>query len=233
MDVDLYGDTAVGISILIAEDHTLVREGTRQILERAGFSVVAEASDGLAAAELAHRVKPDIAILDLRLPKMNGIEASREIRKLSKDTKILILSAYDDDDYVVAAMEAGASGYLLKTAPGDTLVEAVRAVHSGELVLDQAIGYKIRRILSYASKPPHEGHGQLTERERQVLKLAAKGMRNKEIARNLNISVRTVEDYMGHIFEKLGATSRTEAVMRAVSRGFLSLPEEEDGNSQP
>lgn len=212
------------IAILIAEDHALVREGTRRILEQAGFSVVAEAADGVTAVELASRTHPHVALLDLRLPALNGIAAAQEILRASPLTRVVILSAYDDDDYVMAAVEAGVAGYLLKTAPGDALVEAVKSVCLGELVLDPAIARKVRKLLAHVASAS-QAHGQLTAREQQVLALAAKGMRNKEIARQLDISVRTVEDHMAHIFEKLGVTSRTEAVMRALARGWLFVPE--------
>ncbi len=217
--------------VLIAEDHTLVRQGTRQILEYAGFEVVAEAADGDTAVELARRLKPDVALLDLRLPGLNGIEATREIVRLEPSIRVVILSAYDDDDYVLAAMDAGASGYILKTTTGQALAEAIRGACCGEMVLDTAVANKVRRLLSRGTLAGEASAHRLTERERQILQLAAQGLRNKEIARTLRISIRTVEDHMGRIFEKLGASSRTEAVMRAVARGWLSLPGAQNGSS--
>ncbi|MBI4308506.1 MAG: response regulator transcription factor [Chloroflexi bacterium] len=216
------------IRIVLVEDHAVVREGTRRILEQhPDLAVVGEAGDGLQALELIERLHPDVTILDIRMPKLNGIEVVRRMKECSPDTKALMLTAYDDDDYVLALMEAGASGYLLKTARASELVEAVRTVHQGEPVLHPAIAVKVARLWGRrrvsVEREPIE---QLSHREREVLELAAKGLRNKDIAEKLTISVRTVEGHFNSILAKLGVSSRVEAVLYATSRRWVALEEE-------
>ena len=214
------------ISILIADDHTLVREGTRDRLNREeDFEVVGEAADGEEAVRLVNQLKPSVAILDMAMPNLNGIEAAKQIKKTQPGTAVLILSAYDDDQYVYAALEAGADGYLLKNVRGHQLVDAIRDVYAGEVVLAPHVARKVVQWFSSLS------HGQrieaaadyLSERELEVLKLAAKGMANKEIAAELSLGVRTVQSHLSHIFDKLGVSSRTEAVLRALKEGWLSF----------
>ncbi len=216
------------IRIVLAEDHSLVREGTHRILEQySDLTVIGEAADGEEALELITRLKPDVAILDIRMPKLNGIEVVRQMKKHSPDTKALMLTAYDDDDYILALMEAGASGYLLKTAHASELVKAVRSVHLGEPVLHPAIAVKVARLWAHRRiSVGQQVTEQLSLREREILELAAKGLRNKAIADKLNISVRTVEGHFNRIFAKLGISSRTEAVLYAISRHFVTLEEE-------
>ncbi|MBI3953374.1 MAG: response regulator transcription factor [Chloroflexi bacterium] len=216
------------IRIVLAEDHSLVREGTRRILEQsADLTVVGDAGDGQQALELVQRLQPDVAILDIRMPKLNGIEVVRRMKECSPRTKALMLTAYDDDDYILALMEAGASGYLLKTARADELVEAVRSVHQGEPVLHPAIAAKVARLWGHRQAVvEREQSEQLSPREREVLGLAAKGLRNKAIADKLNISVRTVEGHFNSILTKLGVSSRIEAVLFAASRHWVTLEEE-------
>jgi NarL family two-component system response regulator LiaR len=214
------------IRILIADDHTLVREGTRERLEREeDFEVVGEAADGEEAVRLVNQLKPNVAILDIAMPNLNGIEAAKQIKKTQPGTAILVLSAYDDDQYIYAVLEAGADGYLLKNVRGHQLVDAIRDVCAGEVVLDPHVA---RKVVQWFSSLSHghraEGAGDyVSERELEVLKLAAKGMSNKEIAAQLALSVRTVQSHLGHIFDKLGVSSRTEAVLRALKEGWLSL----------
>ena len=217
------------IRIVLAEDHSLVREGTHRILEQySDMTVVGEAEDGERALELIERLQPDVAILDIRMPKINGVEVVRMMRKCSPDTKALMLTAYDDDDYILALMEAGASGYLLKTAHASELINAVRSVHLGEPVLHPAIAVKIARLWAQRQiSVGQEVTEQLSHREREVLGLAARGLRNKAIANKLNISARTVEGHFNRIFAKLGVSSRTEAVLYAVSRHLVTLKEED------
>lgn len=214
------------ISILIADDHTLVREGTRDRLNREeDFEVVGEAADGEEAVRLVNQLKPDVAIVDIAMPNLNGIEATKQIKKTRPGTAVLVLSAYDDDQYVYAALEAGADGYLLKNVRGRQLVDAIRDVYAGEVVLAPHVARKVVQWFSSLS------HGQrieaaadyLSERELEVLKLAAKGMGNKEIAAELSLGVRTVQSHLSHIFDKLGVSSRTEAVLRALKEGWLSF----------
>jgi DNA-binding NarL/FixJ family response regulator len=209
----------MSIRVVIAEDHPLFRQGTRRILERqADMTVVGEAEDGVGAAELGAHLKPDVILLDIRMPGLSGVEVTRQIRAQALGTAILILSAYDDDYYVRALLEAGASGYLLKTVRAGDLVEAVRRVAAGEIVLDPAIARKLPRLLG---KPPPQ-EGRLTGKELDVLRLVCRGLKNKEIARELAMSVRTVEGHLEAIFNKLGLRSRTEVALYASSRGWFS-----------
>jgi two-component system, NarL family, response regulator LiaR len=213
---------ATRLRLLIAEDHTLVREGTRRILEQqSDFEVVGEAESGEAAIDLAASLRPDVAILDVRLPGCTGIDACREIAARQLGVRCLILSAYDDEQYVIEALRAGASGYLLKTAPSRELVDAVRAVGSGATVLQDAIS---RRLAESRIRPAQGGAaGEVSARELDVLRLAARGLANKDIARRLGISRRTVEGHMNNLFSKLGATSRTEVVLEALNRHLVEM----------
>jgi DNA-binding NarL/FixJ family response regulator len=217
------------IKIVLAEDHALMREGTHRLLEQyPEFEVVGEAEDGQQALELIEKLKPDVAILDIRMPKANGIEVVRGMKSASPATKALMLTAYDDDDYIFALMEAGASGYQLKTASGKELADAVRTVHSGEPVLHPTIAMKIARLWAQRGTAPKTGSAeQLSPRELEILELAAKGMRNKAIADKLGISIRTVEGHFNSIFAKLGVFSRMEAVLDAISQHLITMNDEE------
>lgn len=209
------------LRVLLAEDHAVVREGTRQILERdPELYVVGEAADGAEVVALAARLAPDVVLLDMSLPVMNGVEATRRIRALAQPPHVLILSAYDDEDYVVAAIEAGASGYLLKTAHADDVVAAIRAVARGEVVLHPAVA---RHLMGRRSDGDRET---LTTRELEILRLAARGQRTKDIAAHLAVSARTVETHFTAIFNKLGVSTRTEAIVQAASRGWVRLERE-------
>ena len=210
------------IRVLIAEDHALMREGTRRILEQQpDIVVVGEAADGISALEMATRLQPDVAMLDIRMPGLTGIEVTRQLRDCTSDVKVLIVSAFDDDDYVRAMFQAGASGYMLKTIGADELVEAVRRVSAGETVIHPVIAQKVARLLTQPSHArPEDVH--LTEKELEVLGLVCQGLRNKEIARHLGISVRTVEGHLDSIFARLGLRSRTEAAMYAASHGWFT-----------
>jgi DNA-binding NarL/FixJ family response regulator len=214
------------IKIMLAEDHVLVREGTKEMLDREeDMEVVAEAGDGEEAVRLAQELDLDIVIMDIALPKLNGIEATRQIKEISPGTAVLVLTAYDDDEYVFALLEAGAAGYLLKDVSTDELVEAIRAVQAGESMLHPAIARKVvnrfsRRVEPEREEAPFE---ELTEREIEVLQLAGKGITNREIADRLSISHRTVQAHLSHIFNKLGVGSRTEAVVYALRKGLLSF----------
>jgi len=214
------------IKILIADDHTVVREGTRQILEQEpDLKVVSEAVDGEEAVKLAGTSKPDVAIIDIAMPRMDGIEATRKIKELYPNITVLILTAYDDDQFVFSLLEAGAAGYLLKSVREHELIDAVRAVHAGESVLHPAIARKVlNRFVPSAEKTGKEGPAEnLSKREIDVLRLATKGLSNQEIANRLYLSLRTVQAHLGHIFNKLGVSSRTEAVVRALKEGWVTL----------
>jgi DNA-binding NarL/FixJ family response regulator len=219
----------MSISILLAEDHQIVREGTRQLLEQsADMQVIGEAADGLEAVELAARLQPDVIVMDVRLPRLNGIEATRTITTRFPKIKVLILSAYDNDSYVFPLLEAGASGYLLKTASGAELAEAIRLVHSGQTALSPRISAKL--VGRLGGRQPYRAEGMaegLTEREMDVLRAAARGRANKTIAAELGISVQTVQVHLRNIFGKLGVGSRSEAVACAIRHGWITL---EDGD---
>ncbi len=213
------------IKILLAEDHKIVREGTRQLLEQSpDMEVVGEASDGVEAVKLAGDLHPNVIVMDVRLPHLNGIEATRAITARFPEIRVLILSAYDDDSYVFPLLEAGASGYLLKTASGSELAEAIRLVHSGQKALASRITEKILNRLggrgTYRSADMPEG---LTEREMEVLHAAAHGQPNKLIASALEISPQTVQVHLRNIFAKLGVGSRSEAVAYAIRHGWITL----------
>lgn len=214
------------IKILIADDHAVVREGTRQILEKeADMNVVAEAADGEEAIRLAGSSAPDVIIMDIAMPRLDGIEATKQIKALHPNIAILILSAYDDDQFVFNLIEAGAAGYLLKSVRGHELIEAVRAVNAGEAVLHPAIARKVlNRFAPAAGREPKQKVLEvLSGREVEVLRLAARGLSNQDIANELCLSLRTVQAHLGHIFNKLQVSSRTEAVVRALKEGWITL----------
>jgi len=212
------------IRILLADDHIVVREGTRQILEREqDMVVVAEAGDGQEAVTLAEQHHPDVAVVDVSMPVMNGIEATRRIKERAPRTAVLVFTAYDYDEYVFAIIEAGAAGYLLKNVRGSELVDAVRRVYAGESVLHPAIAKKVvNRVAQQASPQGAEGET-LTDRELDVLRLAAGGLSNRQIADRLMVSPRTVQSHMANIFGKLQVGSRTEAVMVGLRKRWILL----------
>jgi len=209
------------IRILLADDHAVVRAGIRQILEHAGdIRVIAEAGDGEAAQAYIQQLQPDVAVLDIQMPKLSGIDVTRWARAHKIKVGILILTAYDDDPYVLAVLQAGANGYVLKTASPDELIRAVRDVHAGKSALDAVVTQKLMSQLIQSQEALTVEA--LTEREMEVLQLTARGYTNKAIGVQLGISDRTVQGHLAHIFAKLQASSRTEAVMRAVSLGWIS-----------
>lgn len=209
------------IRIILADDHHIVRSGIRQLLEgEDDLQVLAEAGDGEEAQVLIEKHKPDVAVLDIQMPKSSGIEVTRWVRAHFPEVGVLILTAYDDDPYVMAVLQAGANGYVLKTAHADDLVQAVRDVNEGKSALDPAI---TRKLMSNLFKRSEKITAEpLTDRELDVLRLAARGFTNKAIGIQLGISDRTVQGHLAHIFAKMHAGSRTEAVMRAVSLGWIS-----------
>ena len=209
------------IRVLLADDHAVVRAGIRQFLEQANnIEVVAEADDGQEAMELIEEHQPDVAVLDIQMPKASGIEVTRWIREHHREVGVLILTAFDDDPYVMAVLQAGANGYVLKTASPMEIIRAVRDVHAGNSALDAEI---VQKMVAQVSSGIHEQPVEkLTERELEVLGFVAKGYTNKAIGVQLGISDRTVQGHLAHIFSKLQSGSRTEAVMRAVSLGWLS-----------
>lgn len=214
------------IKVLIADDHAVVREGTRQILEKEpDIDVVAEAADGEEAFKLTGSTMPDVAIIDISMPVVDGIEATRLIKKSYPAVAVLILTAYDDDQFVFSLLEAGAAGYLLKSVRGRELVEAVRQVHAGESVLHPSIARKVLNRFAHGPAQPEKNEPILSERETEVLQLATYGLSNQEIADKLFLSLRTVQAHLGHIFNKLKVSSRTEAVVHALKEGWVTLDE--------
>lgn len=214
------------IRILLADDHPVVREGTRRVMEQeADFEVVGEAGDGEEAVKLAIENSPDIALVDIVMPKLNGIEATRKIKESCPNVAILILSAYDDDEFIFNLLEAGAAGYLLKNVRGQELVTAVRAVCNGGSVLHPSILSKVlKRSLPVADKVmPRERPEGLSEREIEVLNLATRGLSNQEIAAELHLSLRTIQFHFTSIARKLQVGSSTEAMLRGLKEGWLNL----------
>ncbi len=216
------------IRVIIADDHAVVREGTRRIFEQEpDIEVVGEAANGVEAVALVQHLNPQVAIVDISMPVMGGIEATERIKAACPGTAVLILTSYDDDRYVFALLAAGAAGYLLKDVPSAEVVRAVRCVSAGEPVLHPAIAKKVlARFATQAEvRKDEESHGEgpLTDREREVLRLAACGMSNALIAGKLYLSVRTVQSHLTQIFNKLGVGSRTEAVIAGLRHGILNL----------
>ena len=210
------------IRVLLADDHVVVRAGIRQFLEQStDIQVAAEASDGQEACKLLEQFAPDVAVLDIQMPGMSGIEVTRWIRARHLSIGILVLTAYDEEPYVQAVLQAGANGYVLKTAKPQEIVDAVRDVFHGKSVLDTAIAQKL--ITRLSSKSEEAAFDALTDRELQILTLTAKGFTNKAIGMQLSISDRTVQNHLANIFQKMNASSRTEMVMRAVSLGLISV----------
>ena len=217
------------IRVLLADDHALVREGTRRLLETENdVEVVAEAASGEEAVEATKRLHPDIAIMDIAMPGMGGIEATRTIKVSCPETAVLVLSAYDDEPYLMKLLEVGAAGFLLKSVHGRELISAIRAVSRGESVLQPSIAEKIMLRMSSQTETQQSMTDLLSEREFEVLRLAARGLPNKEIARRLGLSIRTVHSHLANIFMKMQVGSRTEAVLLALRQGLISLQDTYD-----
>lgn len=214
------------IRVLIADDHALVREGISALLKfYDDIEVVGEASDGIEAIERAREIKPEVVLMDIGMPRLGGLEATVELRKTEPDIKIIVLTQYDDREYISRFLKAGVSGYLLKKAVGNELVNAIRAVHRGDCYLFSSIASEV--VAGYIGKdriPAEEDpYEKLTDREKQVLKLIAEGHSHKEIATCLNISVKTVIAHQTNISEKLNVHSRTGLVKFAISKGIIKL----------
>ncbi|MDQ4075364.1 MAG: response regulator transcription factor [Chloroflexota bacterium] len=214
------------IRVVLADDHAVVREGTRQLLEReSDIEVVGEASDGAEAIRLVETLQPDVVVMDVRMPGMGGVDATKAIKERFSNVEVLVMTAFEDDEFVFTLLEAGASGYLLKTAPVKELIKAIHEVAEGQSALDPVIARKVVRQLSGGTprQKQQETYETLTEREQEVLELLAEGKTNKEIAEALVISDRTVQTHLSNIFSKMDVGSRTEAVLEAIRRGWLTI----------
>jgi DNA-binding NarL/FixJ family response regulator len=213
------------IRVLIADDHPVVREGLSAMLStQRDFEVVGEARDGAEAEQKVDQLSPDVILMDLEMPDVDGPEAIRRIRARRPDARVLVLTAYDTDERILDAVKAGAQGYLLKGTPRDELFRAIRVVNEGGSLLEPVVAHKLLgrmgQMLSQETTAPGE---QLTERELDVLRLLVKGARNKEIAAQLYITERTVKFHTGIIFQKLGVTNRSEAITAALQRRLVRL----------
>ncbi len=215
------------IRVILADDHAVVRKGIRDFLEEdRDIEVIAEAPDGEKAKELIRALYPDVAVLDIRMPGATGIEVTRWIREQGLPVKVLILTAYDDDPYITAALQAGANGYVLKTAEADHITAAVHTVFRGQPALGPDITQKLMQR-AYGAAPSATTEP-LTERELEVLQLAASGLTNRGIGQKLKISDRTVQGHLASIYSKLGVGSRTEAVTKALQQGLIHLSEDKE-----
>ena len=213
------------IRIMIVDDHPIVREGLVAVLRRdEDFEIVGEAPDGRAAVKRALSLKPDLILMDLRMPEMSGVEAMQKIRAADPNIKFLVLTTYDTDEHIVGALEAGASGYLLKDAPREDLFNAIRTVARGEALLQPRVAARlIQHMTGQTAKTATGPEEELSPREIEVLQLVARGQANKEIAAQLTITEATVKTHLAHIFQKLAVNDRTEAVTVALQRGIIHL----------
>jgi DNA-binding NarL/FixJ family response regulator len=211
----------VAIRVLLGDDHTLVRQGLRRFIESSdGIEVLGEASTGADMVRLAEEIEPDVVVLDIRMPEMDGIEAARQITARLPATRVVMLTAYDDRHFVVEAVRAGAKGYVLKSKDAEHLLQAVRLVHQGHMVIDPELVVALADELAVA-KDRDAGAESLTEREVEVLQLLAFGYTNRDIAQRLYISPDTVKTHLEHIYQKLGANDRTAAVAEAFRRSLV------------
>jgi DNA-binding NarL/FixJ family response regulator len=210
------------MKILLCDDQAVIRDGLELMLNlEKDFQVVGAAQDGAEALELAEKKKPDLILMDLKMPIMNGIEATREIRVKFPNIKILILTTYDDDEWLFDAIRAGASGYLLKDTPRQKIVEAIRGTMAGKSFVDPAVAGKLlNQVASKQTQPTSILADKLTERELDVLRLIAKGISNGEIAKQLHLSEGTVRNHVSAILEKLGVSDRTQAAVIAIQHGL-------------
>jgi two-component system response regulator NreC len=204
--------------VLLADDHQIVRQGLRGILVAAGHEVIGEASDGREALKLARTLNPDIAVLDLSMPLLNGLDAAREMRRLAPDIKIILLTMYTDKGYVLQALRAGARGYVLKTQAAEDLISAIREILRGETYLSPGVAAS---VVDAVLETSNEVADPLTARERQILQLVAEGNTTKEIARLLNVSFKTAESHRNHIMKKLDIHEVAGLVRYAIRRGLL------------
>ncbi len=216
-----------GIRLLIVDDHPVVRTGLRGMFETdPGFVVVGEAADGAQAIEQVQAARPDLVLMDLQMPVLDGVAATARIRQLPNPPPVLVLTTFDSDNQILRAIEAGAAGYLLKDAPRETLFAAVRSAVAGGSPLAPSVA---ARLMHRLVPGPRAGGEALSGRELEVVALVARGASNKEIAHALHISEATIKTHLAHIFEKLGVSDRTSAVTRAIEQGLIELPRPQGG----
>ena len=208
----------MSIRILLAEDHLIVRDGLKSLLEREGFQVIAEASDGREAVRLAEEAPPDLAIMDLSLPGLNGLEAGRQIMRAAPKIKVIVLTVYKEDSYVLEAMRAGVSGYVLKSQAGAELIQAIREVLRGSVYLSPGVSRTVVDAYRAKTEPPPDP---LSPREREVLQLVAEGKTTKEVAAILGTSVKTAESHRTRLMEKLDIHETASLVRYAIRRGIV------------
>jgi len=212
-------ETGSAMRVLLAEDHKIVRQGTRMYLESMGIEIAGEATTGLEAVKLARELQPDVVLMDIHMPELTGVEATRRIRHDNADVRVLVLTAYDDPAYVHALLEAGADGYVLKTAELSQLYRALQDVAVGRTAFDVEV---MAKAAQHEQDAPKLVEG-LTDRELEILNSAARGLTNKEIGKVLFISDRTVQGHLQNVYQKLGVGTRTEAVTAGLSRGMIRL----------
>jgi len=218
--------------IVIADDHVILRQGMSSFLaQERDMEVVGEASDGEEAVRLVNLFKPDVVLMDIVMPKLTGVEATKLIKNANPSICILILTAYSDTHYVLGLLEAGASGYLLKSARSEEIIRAIRAVKNGESVLDPVATRKLlERVIKLSRETPEDKvQGQLSPREIEVVRLAARGMSNRDIAEKLGLSMRTVKAHLSNIFNKMRCGSRTEAIVKGFREGYITLDDVPQG----
>lgn len=219
-------DTTRPIRVLLADDHALIREGTRELLSRdPHIEVVGEAADGPEAVALIEELRPDVVLVDIAMPGLNGIEVTRLVKASRPEIAILALTVHDEEPYVIALLEAGAAGYLLKDVKARELIRAVHAVSAGESILHPSVVRTVFDHVISGQETTERDDNPPTPRELEVLRLAARGLSNKQIARLLDLSPRTVQTHLANAFEKLGVASRTEAVIRALRKGWFGIEE--------
>jgi DNA-binding NarL/FixJ family response regulator len=207
---------------MIVDDHAVVREGLRAFLQlQEGLEIVGEASDGEEAIGQAERLRPDVILMDLVMPKLDGVAAMRELRGRVPDCRVIVLTSFLDDDRLLRAIQAGAAGYLLKNVAPAELAHAVRAAHNGEAIIDPTAAARLVQAIAEGARPGSHEQDRLTRREREVLELIAQGRSNKQIALELGISEKTVKAHVGHLLAKLGVADRTQAALLAVQQGMV------------
>ncbi len=212
------------IKILVVDDHEVVRDGiVGNLVRQPDFAIIGQASNGLEAVEKASELSPDIILMDLRMPELDGVEAMIRIKQDNPEIKFIVFTTYSDDEYLFAAIKAGAKGYLLKDAPREELFKAIRAVSQGESLIQPVFTTKVLDKLASELSRKSTGVDALSDREIEVLDLMAKGVSNKDIADQLSITQSTVKTHVTSIFQKLNVTTRTEAVTTALKRGIIQL----------